>query len=518
MTAPLDDRRDPELAALLLANIDAPPLSPGFHEELEARLQAADASLTSVPARRRRPTTRRLVVAAAVAAVAAVFAFAVLPAIRGVETATASDVLAAMTAASGGAQTVRLRIVTVATGVSPAHGSYPSTQYSQTETTDLTMDISGDQLSDVTGTTSTKTGDGPWTHDPFPRVTESYDESRHESRVNVAGGSTKARFAIRRPAWLVEAQSAGDVSEEYASLSASLRAELATDPGAPVSSTTYLGRPAWSARLNEIWPANEFRKQEIRVTWDVTVDKATGLLLAATYRLSTGNETAPLRIQTRVTSIELDPALPARWQLAPLPSTGTILVTDVGTRFGTPEQVAKRSRPTLPLVPRWAPSGYRLSDLASAQFSAAALGWDIRWQPQGNGHVVRRSGRFVFRQVSNITTPVGTAVLERFRRGFGSFVVKIQPKAFGARLDNLDPTFDRPGGQDVTLTGGYLKGTQARTWISPYKGLGPTLVAFSDRSQIMIWGDLTRQELIEVANSLKVYGDVNRPAPSGGGQ
>ena len=47
---------------------------------------------------------------------------------------------------------------------------------------------------------------------------------------------------------------------------------------------------------------------------------------------------------------------------------------------------------------------------------------------------------------------------------------------------------------------------------------GPTLLTYSDRSQIVVYGDLTRQELIDVANSLKVYGDVERPLPEGYGQ
>ena len=112
MTASHDDQRDPQLSALLRATVDAPPLRPGFHDELEARLQTAAAGVTTVPARRRRRTTRSMIAAAAVVAAAAVFAFAVLPAIRGGDTATAGDVLAAMTAASGGAQTVRLHVVT----------------------------------------------------------------------------------------------------------------------------------------------------------------------------------------------------------------------------------------------------------------------------------------------------------------------------------------------------------------------------------------------------------------------
>lgn len=63
----------------------------------------------------------------------------------------------------------------------------------------------------------------------------------------------------------------------------------------------------------------------------------------------------------------------------------------------------------------------------------------------------------------------------------------------------------------MTLTGGALRGVTARTWTSPYKGLGPTLTAFGERSRVVIWGDLTGQELIDVANSLRAYGDVDRP-------
>ena len=44
MTAPHDDQRDPQLSALLRAAVDAPPLRPGFHDELEARLSATEAA------------------------------------------------------------------------------------------------------------------------------------------------------------------------------------------------------------------------------------------------------------------------------------------------------------------------------------------------------------------------------------------------------------------------------------------------------------------------------------------
>ena len=39
----------------------------------------------------------------------------------------------------------------------------------------------------------------------------------------------------------------------------------------------------------------------------------------------------------------------------------------------------------------------------------------------------------------------------------------------------------------------------------------PALITYSDRSKVVITGDLTRDELVKVAESMKVYGDVDRP-------
>ena len=43
----------------------------------------------------------------------------------------------------------------------------------------------------------------------------------------------------------------------------------------------------------------------------------------------------------------------------------------------------------------------------------------------------------------------------------------------------------------------------------------PTLITYSDRSKVVITGDLTRDELVKVAESMKVYGDVDRPLMPG---
>lgn len=122
-------------------------------------------------------------------------------------------------------------------------------------------------------------------------------------------------------------------------------------------------------------------------------------------------------------------------------------------------------------------------------------------------------------------------VLVMYRRGFDTFTIEITPrKPDEPGMGSLDKEA-RTTMQDAVLTGGYLKGARARTWLSsamlpvehvwgdsmmiPYQG--PTLLTYSDRSQVVIYGDLTRQELIDIANSLQVHGAVERPLPAGYG-
>ena len=495
MTATYDDQRDTQLSALLSATVDAPPLRPDFHDQLEARLAAADAAGsgargTSIPARRNRRTTRRLLAAAAVAAAAAVFAFAVLPALRGADTATAGDVLAAMTATSGGAQTVRMHVVEK-TVVSKSKGAGVSDR--STDTADVTMNIRGDSLADLTSAWAMKNDDGTWTSHSTSSTT-SYDEALHEVRSIPGAGYWRHTTMIRRPAWSTDPANIGDVTELYADVAATMHAALAeTDPSMPVHETTYLGRPAWRCvfTIHEQWGMDN--ELPMAFHWDATVDKATGLLVAASFTIDSKGKRQPLMWDMRVTSLQLDPALRPGWQRPAVPGPKLTIVDD-GTRFGTPEEVAKLSWPTLPLIPQWAPAGYRLADVAS---------------PGAGSERMRRRGSVLIKRAKE---PLGSStVLVRYRRGFGSFTVQIGPKAFGETVS---------GKPDVILSAGYLKGQPAvfaddsadgtQIGISP-----PTLIAYSVRSKVVITGDLTRDELVKVANSMKVYGDQNRPLMPG---
>ena len=153
--------------------------------------------------------------------------------------------------------------------------------------------------------------------------------------------------------------------------------------------------------------------------WDATVDQATGLLVAASCTVESNGKPLSWDQDLHVTGLELDPALDPGWQRPAAPGRKTVLVDD-GTRFGTPEEVAELSWPTLPLIPQWAPAGYRLTDVASA---GAGI---------GRMSVARPSRGVVVERVKG--TP-RDEVLVRFRRGFGSFVVQISPKTLGQTVD-----------------------------------------------------------------------------------
>ena len=505
MTTPHDDQRDPQLSALLRAHVDAPPLRPGFHDELEARLQTATAGVTTVPARRRRVKRFRLVAAAAVIAAAAVFVFAVLPALRGGDAATAGDVLAAMTAASGGAQAVRLHVMTTTSASTGSH-SLPERD---TDETELTMSITGDSLAHLTSRRV-------WTEDAGAKrttgssLTTSYDQARHEARS--FGTDARRGTTVRRPAWMPGTAPLGQDADAYSALSATLRAALAeTDPSLPMRETSYLGRPAWRGvfTVREQWGMDN----EIPVAfhWDATVDQATGLLMSASCRMEAEGKPVPIAWDLRVADMTLDPKLEPGWQLPKGPGS-KVTIIDEATRFGTPDEVAARSWPTLPLIPQWAPAGYRLTDVASAGFTPTGSTTQDWTADSVSKRVISRDGDVVTKRVE---WPLdGQTVLVRFRRGFSWFVVRISPKTLGEYLS---------GPPDVTLSAGYLKGqpaafTDGGTSTTALGLEVPSLMTFSQRSRIVITGDLTHEELVAVANSMKAYGDLDRPVTPGFGK
>jgi hypothetical protein len=498
--APDDPRADRELWDLVAA-IPVPAAADDFRAWLRVGLER-EASLTVslAPTHARRGLRPLLFVAAAVAVTAAVFAFVVLPALRGTPTATAADMLASMGKAAGGAQIVRLSFTEGIAG-----GDQASAPVSPRANEQLTLSTSGDVRYSNSGSQASA-GEGSRTTSEI----DTYDQRRHEARniVTVVPDDGSSVLGIERPSW---GSSILEVSTfaNFKALADALRAWLAEgDPNAPVGETTYLGRPAWHADLTERMPSSDSRSPDgLLVKWSVTVDKATGLLVASDFGSGPGRQVF------RVTRLDVDPALPNGWQSISKTGQRTIGIRDVGTRFGSPGAVARRSWPTLVLVPRWAPAGYRMTDLATTDFMGMMTSAKDKSRLI---YLSRHDPRESYWEMTSVDASV-QRVMVRYRRGFSSFVVEIRPLLRG---DNT-PRHFKPGrlsGEDVTLSAGYLKGRRARTFIAPYLGQGPTLITYSDRSMITITGDLTRQELIDVANSFKAYGDAGKPLPAGYGK
>ena len=499
--APDDPRADRELWDLVAA-VPVPAAGADFLPQLRARLDGErDSRVLPGPAARVRRGSRRLLIAVAAAlAVAAVAAFAVLPAMRGTATATAADMLASMNRVTGGAHTVRL---TIKQGITDPGGS-PSPSLSRVTSEQLIMSTSGD----VRYTASANSDAYPDQPDATTYQFSTYDERRHEMMrlSTVAPDDGASVLVIERPSW------GTDLFETWAyatfqSLASSLRALLAEgDSKAPVTETTYLGRPAWHADLTERLPGTSTDPEGLEVTWSVTVDKATGLLMRSDYDMGSGADTPnPATESIWVTRLEADPQLPKGWQRVSQSGQERIGIYDAGTRFGSPESVARRAWPTLVLIPRWVPSGYRLTDVASTNFEG------MKKSPKTKRRLVYLSYHHPHKYHWVMTSVDASVqrVVARYRRGFSTFVVDITP----LRSRSVVPSAVL-NGTDVTLTAGYLKGRHASVSISPNLASGPALATRSDRSKVIISGDLTRRELIDVANSFKPYGNVSKPLPA----
>jgi hypothetical protein len=519
----MDEIRDPEIGGLLAGGSVAEH-EPGYWDALRAAVAPELAALEPQTVRRERPRRRRLLrmgLAAAAVAAAAVFAFAVLPALHGTDTATAADMLASMNAASSDVQTVRLHIVQGSCGSPdspPPASPQPTTIAGQVALikrktiTDLILSTNGDFRASE-GTERLPDPHSSNGEKPIHMGQYGYDASRHELRVH-------SGTQVWMPAWPTGYPNNDVDYLNYQKVANSVRAILAeADPEMPVTETTYLGRPAWATGLR----SHDFPDYERRVT----VDQATGLLLASDEILErpTGDG---LVTSLRVTRLEVDPDLPKDWQLVPFPEKKRgvppwVSYMDEGVRFGSPQSVAKRSGSTPALFPQWVPPGYRRSAAATAVFDDPRPGheYDNSWhwgyeriEPHGSTPAMSFTKRLALKRCQQ-------KVLVEYRRGFDSFSIRVHRRLPGEGMVD-QRSADVPRGRDTILTGGYLKGATARTWLSAgdysYRGWdggswveatqGPTLLAYQGRWKVVISGGLTRQELVEVANSLQqVHGD-----------
>jgi hypothetical protein len=225
-----------------------------------------------------------------------------------------------------------------------------------------------------------------------------------------------------------------------------------------VEPVTRDGRAAWRVMLTVEPDPRLFEADRVAVT----VDRQTGMPLRVVWA-----GRGKIRAWMRVENLRVDPRLPAGEFELPLPA-GEVLNQDLGYRrvslAGIRAIVGYE-----PFVPRRLPGGYRSAEVGAARKVSPAAGGG---------------------------SPPSDAVEVSFRRGLQQFVVGSQ-----ARRDRVHDPLGGPAGERLTLHGGALDGATAEVVIDPR--VVPHLWVATPTLLVFVAGDLTRTELIDVAESVQ---------------
>jgi hypothetical protein len=253
-------------------------------------------------------------------------------------------------------------------------------------------------------------------------------------------------------------------------LGAVVRALLAAqDPR--VRETTYEGRPAW--QIDVPVPTNAIYADADR--FDIVVDQETGIPVRVVATLD-----GKFRSELRVKDLAINDALDPDEFTLRFPPDVNVERSDLGFEHVQLDQVSGVVG-YAPLVPASIPEGYRLAEVAVAP----------RSQQTGV-----EGGNPISRNVVSLS----------YRRGLDQFIVTTRLRHVAGFPDDWsDPLGTGEGFRDepekITLEGGELSGLTADLLIVP-RNL-PHLWTLTDRLVVTVSGDLSRAELISVAESLR---------------
>jgi hypothetical protein len=452
--------RDEELGAAL-RELEVPEHRPGFYAELHRQL--AEERLASLDATRRERRARRTRVrwglrVAAVAAVTAIVLLAIgiprterTPRIAGPEVATAAAIKAKVRAAL----TTMRNLSGVLINDGPVKGDVGRTRF--------TLTAEGDFL------------DGPIAE---PRFT--YDASAGVARLSAArtpGIGGNAPYTVQRGMAPGPPDAFFDLPlDEFGSFVRALLA--AEDPR--VREIVYEGRPAW--RLDIAAVPNAFAPEFSGDHFEITVDQKTGVPVRV-LETKRGAFLRELRLKDLVVNAEL---APGTFHLK-FPPGAWVVRSDAGFRHVRLRHVA-RIVGYAPLVPAHVPDGYQLAEVAVAKQSA----------PTGS-------------EAAN--PPSRMVVSLSYRRGLDQFLVTTRlahvpaegepalppEKLWGDPLATGEGFVDE--GEQVTVRRGALRGQEAELVLVP-RGI-PHVWALTDELVVTVGGDLSRDELLRVTESLR---------------
>jgi hypothetical protein len=364
--------------------------------------------------------------------------------VHGSDVARAAEIKARVAAAIAGAHSARGEVTYTALD---AHSGTPKTTRQS-----FVLDASGDQrLIDLSADTRSA-------YD----VRRGVERAITTSAVEGVGG----RFYAERVGLAPGPPDAGPSDSLLDTQLGAVTRALAAAHDPRVREVDYRGRPAWQLDLavapNTIEPDIDHLA--------VTVDRATGfpLHVLATLR-------GRFRSELRLDKLELDaPAQPSTFTVR-FPAGAEVLRTNAGFANAGLDEAAKIAG-YRPLVPSDVPDSFRLVTVAAAASADAT----------GPGQSNPRSA--------------GVVSLS-YRRGLEQIVITTRLRGHGGWRDPFAVEGVPVNGEQVRLDRGALAGATANVVVDPRTV--PHLWAVTDRLVVTLSGDLSRAELIAVAEALR---------------
>jgi outer membrane lipoprotein-sorting protein len=445
--------RDRELGQVLLSA--APPEGrPDFGEAVIGRFERELRR-----ARRRRARARLLAVAAAAVVIVTLVIFLALPPgkVAGPPQALAAQVAGRMAAAPHSVTTLQGRFTSFISdwGASSVSGSFMADAHGNFRSEETIKHAAG-----VSGPTSQVLIYNAKTHTKLIY-------SREEGRLT---GHVERGF----PPGVISADAgfAAFAAQGYAS---DVRAALDSgDPPATIKETTFDGRRAWRVVFPTDKGAGFFKG--IRVT----VDQETGVLLQYVHE---GESPGDAGYRFTLSKLRVDEEIPPDAFATQAPA-GALITERTARSYCTLRQVAERVG-YQPLVPTSLPGGYHLADVATYRRPGGAA--DLFQGPYW----------------SVTDAAPHNEVFLRYRAGLSVFSIQVAPVLGSSPLRGAVKTVERwSTSRSTVLKAGPFAGRTALTW---FWGLGASLLVFDDQFGVLIAGDLTRQELIGLAQSLQTY-------------
>lgn len=307
--------------------------------------------------------------------------------------------------------------------------------------------------------------------DPGGFVT-AYDARRGVERHLEPPGSSPDSVSERRGLSPGSPDMAPGMSEQR---DVTLLARLLLDlDDATVAHASFDDRPAWVVQAPTRLSFTALFGDEIALT----VDRASGIVVRAV-----GTTKGQLGMEVRLEGQVVDPPVDPSLFDPPVPPGASVRVDDVGFRRLPLEEVADAAG-YAPLVPSAVPEGYHLAEVAYAE-RAAGTGSD-----------------------GNPNRPSRQVVSLAFHRGFQRLVVTTRLRGGHAWADphgySTDADPERVPAESVNLRSGALSGVTAEVVSRIPEAWGRSqLWAMTDRLVVTVGGDVDRDELVTVAESLR---------------